>query len=106
MYMGLKKPYSSTTSDTILTGTTADITVTIDAEKPVLVKSINVTLGTACSISDIKIDGISIGASTTNDIPAIYGEAVAAESEIVVTIANGDAADQINTVDVVGVKYK
>lgn len=103
-YAGLGKVYNSSTLGTIAAGGTSDIAISFSLEHPVALKSINVTLGVNCTINNILIDGDDIGTTALNDLIAIYGMAPYVEKSITINISNADAADQVNTVDIVGLK--
>lgn len=103
-YRALPKVYTTSTSDTVLAGATADIFIGFSLEHPVALKSINVTLGANCTINRILVDSEDIGTNALNDLISIYGSAPFVEIEVIVSITNADLADQANTVDIIGLK--
>ena len=106
MFNFLKKIYTETKTISVDGGATVSVTFDFDLEKPLFVKTLDISLGTSTTINYIKVDGINIGNSANNDFESRFGDLPAVEREIEINLTNSDTSAHDTTIKVEGLITK
>ncbi len=102
--MGLsvkRRPHKETITVAVPISTTQDII--LNFTKPMLVKSINITLGATTTLNSLSIDGIALDPVTNIDFVNEYGETVYGKYIVANVTNNNTTASENTTIEVKGI---
>ena len=102
--MGLsvkRRPHKESITVNVPLSTTQDVILSFS--KPMLIKSINITLGANTVLNSLSVDGILIDPATSIDFPAVYGETVYGKYVVANVTNNNTTAGEDTTIEVKGV---
>ena len=106
MFSFLKKVYTQTQTVSVPDSSTIEVEFNFNPEKPLFVKSLDITLGTSTTIDFIKIDEVNVGTNANNDFESRFGELPAVERVIKISLTNSDTNAHDTTLTLEGVKVK
>jgi len=99
-----KRPYEDSVTATVPASGTQDIVITVP--EPILLKSINITLGATTTLNSVKIDNQVIESATNIDFVSKYGDLVYVQSKVIINVTNGNTtAGEDTTLSVKGIIY-
>jgi len=106
MYDGIKKVFTQSKTTTVDAGATTSIIFTLNPEKPLFLKNLNVSLGTSTTINYIKVDSVDVGNNASIDFESRFGGLPAVEREIEINLTNSDSNAHDTVVKIEGLIVK